>query len=215
MTRARRLTPTAITKAALRLGDREGAEAMSMRRIAAGLGCDPMALYRHFANREALLDAVADAALADASDPGPDTPWADRLYAIMSAIRAAALRHPGIAAHVAARPPLGENGGRLGAGMLAALTAAGLPPADVVRIAQALVAYLAAALAMSVRASGRDTRWDQVSQTISQLPDAPSGEEMFFVGTEEQFDYGLRLLINGIRHEAGASKEPKSDRTTG
>jgi AcrR family transcriptional regulator len=202
MTRTRQLSPAAITKAALRLGDRDGAAAMSMRRIAADIGCDPMALYRHFANREALLDAVADAALVDAVDPGPDTPWADRLRAIMSAIRSSALRHPGIAAHVAARPPLGENGRRLGAGMFAALTDAGLAPADVVRTAQTLVAYLAAALAMSVRAGGRDARWDQVSQTISQLPDPPSGEEMFFVGTEEQFDYGLRLLINGIRHQA-------------
>ncbi|GAB4083545.1 hypothetical protein GCM10028784_01750 [Myceligenerans cantabricum] len=208
MVRSGRLTPAVITAAALRLGDREGADAMSMRRIAAELGCDPMALYRHFAHREALLDAVADAALADARDPGPATSWAERLRAITVAIRAAALRHPGIAAHVAARPPLGENGGRLGAGLLAALTEAGLAPADVVRSSQALVAYLAAALAMSVRAGHRDARWEQVGQAISGLPDQPPGEEMFVVGSEEQFEYGLRLLINGIRAEAAAA-EPR------
>ncbi|GAB3168725.1 TetR/AcrR family transcriptional regulator [Myceligenerans halotolerans] len=205
MARSGRLTPAMIAAAALRLGDREGAEAMSMRRIAADLECDPMALYRHFAHREALLDAVADAALADAQDPGPSTPWDERVRAITFAIRSAALRHPGIAAHVAARPPLGENGRRLGAGLFAALAEAGLPPADVVRSSQALIAYLAAALAMNVRAGSRDARWEQASQAIAGLPDRPPGEEMFAVGSEEQFEYGLRLLINGIRAEAATS----------
>lgn len=202
MVRPPRLTPAAITTAALRLGDREGAAAMSMRRIAADLDCDPMALYRHFANREALLDAVADAALAGARDPGPSVPWDERLRSITTEIRSAALRHPGIAAHVATRPPLGENGTRLGAGLFAALAEAGLAPADVVRASQALIAYLAAALAMSVRAGSRDARWDQVSHAVAGLPDRPPGEEMFAVGSEEQFGYGLRLLINGIRAEA-------------
>ncbi|GAA1868296.1 TetR/AcrR family transcriptional regulator [Myceligenerans crystallogenes] len=202
MGRPERLTPAAIAAAALRLGDREGPAAMSMRRIAADLGCDPMALYRHFANREALLDAVADAALAGARDPGPAVPWDDRLRAITTEIRSCALRHPGIAAHVAARPPLGEHGLRLGAGLFAALTEAGLPASDVVRSSQALIAYLAAALAMSVRAGSRDARWEQVSRAVTGLPDGPPGDEMFAVGSDEQFGYGLRLLINGIRAEA-------------
>ncbi|RZS45057.1 TetR family transcriptional regulator [Herbihabitans rhizosphaerae] len=202
MARSGRLTPAAIVTAALRLGDREGAEAMSMRRIAAAIECDPMALYRHFTNREALLDAVADAALTDAQDPGPDTPWSERLHTIMAAIRSSALRHPGIAAHIAARPPLGENGRRLGAGIFAALTEAGLAPPDVVRASQTLIAHLAAALAMSVRAGRRDARWEQVSQTITQSPGAPPGEHLFIVGSDEQFEYGLRLLVNGIRAEA-------------
>lgn len=205
MGRPVQLTPPVIVAAALRLGDREGAQAMSMRRIAADLGCDPMALYRHFANREALLDAVADVALADVADPGVGTPWADRLRAIAVAVRSSALRHPGIAAHVAARPPLGDNGRRLGSGILAALSDAGLAPADVVRAAQALVAYLSAALAMSVRAGRRDERWEQVSQVIGDLRTGAAGNEMFVVGSEEQFEYGLRLLINGIRAEASST----------
>lgn len=206
MARTGRLTPAVIVDAALRLGDRVGPEAMSMRRIAAEIGCDPMSLYRHFANGEALLDAVADAALADAQDPGPGTPWTDRLRAIMTEIRAAALRHPGICAHVAARPPLGDNGRRLGAGMMAALAEAGLPPADVVRASQSLVAYLAATLGMSARAGHRDERWEQVSRIVGGLPGRPPGDHLFVVGSEEQFEYGLRLLLNGIRVEAAAGR---------
>jgi AcrR family transcriptional regulator len=39
----------------------EGPDAVSMRRVAAAAGITPMAIYRHFANREALLQRVADA----------------------------------------------------------------------------------------------------------------------------------------------------------
>jgi AcrR family transcriptional regulator len=196
---AHRLTPDAIATTALRLGDREGQQAMSMRRIAAELGCDPMAIYRHFPNREALLDAVADLALADVDDPGPGSGWTLRVARILTDVRAAALRHPGIAAHIAARPPLGANGARLGAGIYHALAEAGLPPDGVVPAAQALIAYVAAALAMAVNAGTRDARWHQVSRSMDGLP----ADAVPVVGSDEQFGYGLRLLLNGITVEAG------------
>ena len=208
MPTSRSLTPAVIASAALRVGDRDGPKAMTMRRIAADLGCDPMALYRYFANREALLDAVADSVLAEVDDPDPDASWDDRVRAIATDLRAAALRHRGIAAHLASRPPLGANGSRLSTGLFAALTQAGLPPASAVRAAQALIVYLASALAMAVRAGARDARWVQVSQTISRLPDAPPGEALMIAGSDEQFDYGLHLLIAGIRVEASGPRHP-------
>ncbi|GAA3386601.1 TetR/AcrR family transcriptional regulator [Cryptosporangium minutisporangium] len=200
MPRQRTLSPTVITAAALQVGDRDGPKAMSMRRIAAELGCDPMALYRHFGDREALLDAVADQALADVVEPDADAPWDVRLREVLDGIRAAALRHPGIAAHIASRPPLGANGQRLGAAVLTALADAGLPPADVVRASQALVAYLAAALAMAVRAGERDPRWHQAARAVDALDAA--GVDLPVVGSADQFEYGLRLLLAGIKAEA-------------
>ncbi|GAA0281084.1 hypothetical protein GCM10009539_81250 [Cryptosporangium japonicum] len=197
------MSPESITAAALEVGDREGPKAMSMRRIAAELGCDPMALYRHFGDREALLDAVADRALVDVPAPAPDDPWDTRLRAVLGGVRAAALRHPGIAEHVAARPPLGENGQRLGAAMLSALTDSGLPPGDVVRAFQALIAYGAAALAMAVRAGRRDARWEQAADTIGALPGGERSRELPAVGSDDQFEYGLHLILAGIRAEAG------------
>ncbi|BBH65776.1 hypothetical protein ACTI_24610 [Actinoplanes sp. OR16] len=187
------LTPSSITRTALLLGDRDGEAAMSMRRIAAELGCDPMALYRHFPNRQALLDAVADMAIGDVGEGEPAGEWDVRLTALLTEIREVALRHPGIAGHIAARPPLGENGLRLNRRIGEALAAAGLGPSEAGKAAQALIAYLAAALAMAVKAGERDERWHQVTAAL--------GREMPVVGSEEQFAYGLRLLIAGIRVE--------------
>lgn len=54
--------PTAgrILTAARALLDREGAEAVTMRRVAQAVGITAMAIYRHFPNREGLLNALAD-----------------------------------------------------------------------------------------------------------------------------------------------------------
>jgi AcrR family transcriptional regulator len=175
---------------------------MSMRRIATELNCDPMALYRHFANREALLDAVADLALADVADPDPRLPWDERISATAHAVRDAALRHPGIAAHIAARPPLGKHGRRLGVSLLAALSEAGLPPVTAIQTLQTLVAYLASSLAMAVQAGVRDERWAQARDVVDQLPGPAPGDELFTVGSAEQFHFGLRLLLAGVRAEA-------------
>ena len=208
MPRRATLSPDAITAAALAAGDSDGPEAMTMRRIAARLGCDPMALYRHFPDRAALLDAVADRALADVPPPDPDRPWDERLTGALTAVRAAALRHPGIAAHLAGRPPLGEHGRAVFLAIGTALGDAGLTPADAVRTAQALIAYLSAAIAMSVRAGAPDARWTQVRAMISALPGAPPGEALPVTGSDDQFGFGLRLLISGIRAEAA---RPRGD----
>jgi AcrR family transcriptional regulator len=58
---ARMTTTERIAAAARRLLDREGAEAVTMRRVAKAVGITPMALYRHFADRDGLLNALADA----------------------------------------------------------------------------------------------------------------------------------------------------------
>lgn len=57
----RKSTAEKIAAAARKLLDREGAEAVTMRRVAKAVGITPMALYRHFADREGLLNALADA----------------------------------------------------------------------------------------------------------------------------------------------------------
>lgn len=53
-------TATRILNAARALFEREGAEAVSMRKVAAAVGLSPMALYRHFPSREALLERICD-----------------------------------------------------------------------------------------------------------------------------------------------------------
>jgi AcrR family transcriptional regulator len=54
-------TTQRIATAARRLLDREGTDAVTMRRVANAVGITPMAVYRHYPNRAGLLNALADA----------------------------------------------------------------------------------------------------------------------------------------------------------
>jgi AcrR family transcriptional regulator len=53
-------TADRIAQVALRILDKEGPEAISMRRVAEAVGITPMAIYHHFASREALLNTITD-----------------------------------------------------------------------------------------------------------------------------------------------------------
>lgn len=65
----------------------EGAEAVSMRRVAQAAGITPMAIYTYFPNRDALLRAIADAAFAElaagwgARAAGQE--WVARLFGLL------------------------------------------------------------------------------------------------------------------------------------
>jgi AcrR family transcriptional regulator len=62
---ARVATADKIAEAARRLLDREGAEAVTMRRVADAVGITAMAIYRHYPDRDALLNALADQGFAE------------------------------------------------------------------------------------------------------------------------------------------------------
>jgi len=53
-------TTQKIANAARELLDKEGAEGVTMRKVATAVGITPMALYRHYPNRDGLLNALAD-----------------------------------------------------------------------------------------------------------------------------------------------------------
>lgn len=62
-----------IVSAARQLFETEGAGAVSMRRVADAVGITPMAIYRHFTNREELLKQISDIAFQEVAQQ-----WASR-----------------------------------------------------------------------------------------------------------------------------------------
>ena len=59
-TRRRGLTRATVVARALEIGDAEGLEAVSLRRLAAAFGVTTMALYRHVRDKQDLINAMAD-----------------------------------------------------------------------------------------------------------------------------------------------------------
>jgi len=83
-----------VLAAAVVLADQVGIEALSMRRLAQELGVVPMALYKHVANKEELLDGMVDALVSEIDPPVRDAGWKDTVRLRVLSARGALLRHP-------------------------------------------------------------------------------------------------------------------------
>lgn len=94
MARAK-LSQDKIVQSALSLIDTSGEKAFSMRKLAAALGVDPMAIYHHLANRNAVLHAVIQAMMDSFEIPPPGGTWQQDIRALCHAMRQVGLRHPG------------------------------------------------------------------------------------------------------------------------
>jgi TetR/AcrR family tetracycline transcriptional repressor len=90
----RPLTRARILQAGLRLIDQQGLEAFTMRKLAQELSVDPMSLYRHFENKDALLDGVADVLWSEVKLPEGEVGWEVLLRSFATSLRALAHAHP-------------------------------------------------------------------------------------------------------------------------
>jgi AcrR family transcriptional regulator len=102
-----------ITAAAIELADREGLDALSMRRLAAELGTGAASLYRYVATREDLLDLMTDATAAEFDLAAPSGAWQADLLALAGQAREVMRRHPWLPALTITRPVLGPHGADL------------------------------------------------------------------------------------------------------
>ncbi len=93
-----------VLAAALDIVNRDGADALSMRRLAPALDRDPMILYRHAANKAAVLDGVAETVLAQLKVNPHDPDWQAQLRAVARSYRALALAHPRVVPLLVTRP---------------------------------------------------------------------------------------------------------------
>ncbi len=88
------LTQERIAKTSLDLIDEIGLEEFSTRRLGAALGCEAMAIYNHFASKDALLDAVVDKLFRQVSVPAKGDGWEARVRGFAASYRALAHAHP-------------------------------------------------------------------------------------------------------------------------
>ncbi|MDN3060990.1 TetR/AcrR family transcriptional regulator C-terminal domain-containing protein [Streptomyces sp. SRF1] len=129
------LSEEAIVAEALELLEAPGRSALTVRRLGEALGCDPSAVYRYFANTDALLLAVADRLIGDAFEgfaPGED--WIASLREFATRVHGSVLRHPRLATVRASRVTAGPAECRAVDTGIGILLNAGFPPSDAVRL---------------------------------------------------------------------------------
>ncbi|WP_280248419.1 TetR/AcrR family transcriptional regulator C-terminal domain-containing protein [Nocardia abscessus] len=142
------ITRAGVLTAALEIIDRDGVDALSMRRLAEAVGRDPMVIYRHVPNKAAVLDGVAELVLAQLAVDVADPDWAAQLRALARDFRRLALAHPQVVPLLVTRPlatPLGLRPYavvRTLEDILQLLTRAGFSGADALHVYRAVFGFL-------------------------------------------------------------------------
>jgi AcrR family transcriptional regulator len=88
------LSKERVLRAAVAVADEGGVDALSMRKIAQQLGVVPMALYKHVANKDELLDGMVDVVVGEIDPPAGGTDWKTAIRQRVLSARDALLRHP-------------------------------------------------------------------------------------------------------------------------
>jgi AcrR family transcriptional regulator len=99
-----------IAAAAVRVADKEGIDAVSMRRVAAEIGAGTMSLYRYVPKKEQLYELMVDLVAGEYELPATASgDWQADLRALAGQQRAMVHRHPWLPAVVTGRMSLGPN----------------------------------------------------------------------------------------------------------
>jgi len=201
-----------IVSTALALVDREGLKALSMRRLGEELGVDPMAVYYYLPNKQALLDAIVEAVMAeiDLSVDDPARPPEQRILGAAHAYRDALLAHANALPILLAHGPVTPVAMRPVELLIGILRDAGLPPAEALAGMNVIAGAVRGAVGMG---PVHEPTKEELEAMWRALPanEFPLLAEAFAssgLSFEHIFDFGLRALIRGLLGEAESHKRP-------
>lgn len=191
------LSEQAIVEAALTIADADGLSALSMRSLAAKLQCNPMSLYEHVTNKEALLDLMADRAMTALPELVDGGDWRVEMRRFFTAFHELFLAHPAIAHVMVTRPLAGPVTLKRGEPALSVLVTAGISDSEAVQIFISLASYtIGASLYELARqdTTERDVRLDELTASSHPML-ARLAPHLRDAAGEEQFQQGLDRLL--------------------
>ena len=202
------LSRARIISAAVDLIEREGVEAVSMRRIAALLDCGVMSLYNHVPSKAALLDDVAERVISGIEFTAmPGASWEEQVRAQARAFRAIARKYPRSTMLVVSRPTASLTGLRPIENALATLREAGCGGSEAVLIVRAFIAFIMGSLLREVGVTPglrEDERGGEAIMAAA-APDPAEFPQVTSLATElsrrdpdGDFEFGLDLLVHAI-----------------
>lgn len=194
-----------ILTAALDLVDEHGADALSMRALAQRLGSGTATLYRHFANRSELVAMVVDRMLGDVvldAETVAGLPWQDACTSFAQHMFAALGRHGNVATLLIGHVPMGPNALAQRELVLSVLLNNGFAPV-VAAHAYATLARYVLGFGIQLSRSATPERDASVAAAFHQLdpsryPATVAVADELPVPLEEEFAYGLRLIVAGL-----------------
>ncbi|WP_333771830.1 TetR/AcrR family transcriptional regulator [Streptomyces sp. IBSBF 2435] len=218
MAAQKRLNRDELITTALAVADAEGLDAVTIRRVAQLHDVTPMALYRHFPDKEGLLVALAGRLLSGAALPEPDDrPWHEQLRDVLSGFLDALRPHPNAAVLVFDGIVATEAGLDLTERSLELMTRGGM---SVDRSAETASQVLGSLVALAIAGPGRDLGPDPeanedavrakraalLALSPRRYPHIVAAADVLAACADQElyFGRGLDLIVTGIRDAARA-----------
>lgn len=220
--RAAALSRDEVVRTAIRVADAEGADAVSMRRIARELNAGTMSLYWHIVSKEELLDLMLDAVQGDRETPEPSGDWRRDTQELARGMRASLHEHPWLMDFIGGRPPVGPKALRNLERTLGYFDGLNLDIRMAIDIATTLGTYVMGAVLREVQEHNSQTYAEQMLADLTEAErEKVFGEftervratgryrhlaELLGAGydpdaaetRDERFEFGLDCLLDGI-----------------
>ncbi|MEW9554134.1 TetR/AcrR family transcriptional regulator C-terminal domain-containing protein [Nonomuraea sp. NPDC050783] len=213
------LTPDLIARTGLRLLNDVGLDGLTMRMLAKELGVQAPTLYWHVKNKHELLDLMAGLITAEAADgvegPGRHETWQQWIAGLARRMRDAMLRYRDGARVTAGSYSTGPSIGRTFELVLRTLTDAGFPAAEAARAFPAVLHYVVGfTIEQQARTGegyeGPNPYAQEVAIDGARYPlTASVTKELHAAGSDDNFEYGLRIVLAGMEAVRQAAPDQK------
>jgi AcrR family transcriptional regulator len=218
--RRERLNRARVLHAAIALADVGGFDGLSMRRLAEQLGVVPMALYKHVADKNELLDGMVDLVFAEVEVPS-DGNWKTAMRVRAMSMRDALRRHPWAIGRMETGTPGPANLRHHNAVLARLRRDAGFPFGTAVHAYSLMDSYIYGfalqdkALAGDIPAEAKRRREVVAARHPTPADDYPYlielAEEFARHGYDygQEFEFGLDLILNAIQRLGGRGSRPR------
>lgn len=216
------LSSALVLQGAVALADEGGLEAFSMRGLAQELGVVPMALYKHVANKEQLLDGMVDIVFGEIELPSADLDWRSAMRRRAISTRESLKRHSWAIGMMESRHP-GPANLRNHNAVMGCLREAGFPFELAIHAYSIQDAYIYG-FALQERDTGFETpdsageAAQRRAQTVGAFEDYPHLVEIATKLPESGYDsavefaWGLDLILDALDRLRQAPRGPRSGR---
>lgn len=210
-----------ILEAALRLVDEEGMRALSMRRLGAELGVNPMSIYHHLTDKDAVVSGLVELVFSGMQVRCPEgSSWQQQVCAWAGAYRGLVRAHPNLVLEIVSNAAaVTEAVVLVNEPLYEALEQASLPPTKVVHAADSVVDFIHGfAIAEGVQSPAQSFDRRELLQRLEEgaAAELPATSRVFGALTSEEarydfdrgFDAGLGILLKGLEVSAGDAGHP-------
>lgn len=217
--RARRRTPLTrdrVLRAAVKVADKGGLSSLSMRKLGQALGVEAMSLYKHVANKDAILDGVVDAVFGEVGLPSSDADWRTAMRERAISARQVLLRHPWAIGLLDSRRNAGTATIRHHDAVIGSLRRGGFSIEMAAHAFSLLDSYIYGFVLQETSLPFR-TADEVVEVAADMLPRAPAADYPHFTEmvTEfalrpgysygMEFEFGLDLILDGLERATSSS----------